>query len=796
MHTPAGFEEYFSIENHLLSTRTADAYKVIELSKNLPASLWTLRQPLGKGTPGVKRFLNRMHKIQSLDPKVSEMVSFGVDANGIAFAVFPSFSPVRIIDGVTESHEAERRFVSSVRLIESLHKAEVVCGDIGPSSFVVARDGDVRLVGVLGSFDGEVEGTSMVPPADTLAYLSPEQRTGCAPDKISDVFALGVLCYYLFTRQLPYANVVGPVLPPVESVRPPSTLVPAVPSWIDRLLPMLLEPDASKRIKSASDILDFITVLREESAKNDRSQLVRANRSSGALARQAASSVAKRVEAEPPVQAIARNLGGKKYFLVAGVVAAIVAGAALIPHKDASDDNPILKVHAQVANSIELKAAILELAKKQPAATEISKSLQTVVASDDPIAHDVLVELAKTTDSQAIRKMAEKAVIDRARRLGLVKAAEQARTWLSAISAGEALPQTYDPLLGALNTTLPVDGRSERIRRAYAIDPKLGLRFAAALALDARNPGDYAALLSPLIGDALGISDTRALSPLALIMLHPDLSSVFGDVVIQRKQELRDSDLNPLLEQLVQRNDSHARAIAAIMSDRKILTSTRAEFLNLMRAKSDAPNEVTRALARAAMGTVGLDDVGVFGRWFDISVERVLFLLCADLPPGPVALSAFDVLAGRSLSVEPSASLVEWIRGNYWDERANFVKAVGIMALLDIVSEAQIKEAFETFDKYTKDSRLLDILVDTGNPVVVSLAVGKYGQMISLSRLLSLLSDPAKDVRLSAIDSLKGFNDVGALKIILDTYQQEKDPQVREAYKNSFWVIKQREEAK
>ncbi len=794
MHTPGTFEEYFSIENHLLSTRTADAYKVIELSRNIPACLWTMRQSLGKGTPAVKRFLNRMHAIQALEPKATEMQSFGVDSNGIAFAVFANFGSVRVIDGLSESHEAERRFMGCLRVVDQLHRANIICGDLGASSFVVSREGNISFVGVMGSFDGEVEGTSMVPPAETLPFLSPEQRTGCAPDKASDVFALGVLCYNLFTRQFPYGNAIGAVFPAAETVRPPSTMVPGVPDWIDRLLPMCLEPDASKRIKSVPDILEFITVLKEESVKNERSQLVRSNRSSGVLARQAATGLAKRAIAEPP--ALLVTLNNKKYFLIAGVIAALIGAAALLPHSESKDENAVLKVHAQVTNSVELKTAILALAKKQPVVTELSRSLQVVVASDDPVAHDVLVELAKSTDSQAVRKMAEKAIIDRARRLGLVKAAEQARIWLGGLNPGDALPETYDPLLGALNTTLPVEGRNEKLRRAYAIDPKLALKFAAALTLDARNPADYSGVLAPLVGDALNLDNVASFSPLAIILLHPDLSGIFGDIIVQRKQELHDSDLYPLMERLVLRNDVHARAIAAIMNDRKLLTPIRAEFLNLMRSKTDAPNEVVKALARAAMGAITADDVGVFGRWFDISVERILFLLCADLPPGPAALSAFDILAGRSVSMEPSASLIEWIRGNYWEERATFVKAVGVLALLDIATEDQIKEAFQLFDKYAKDSRLLDVLVDTGNPVVVSLAVEKYGQMISLSRLLSLLSDPSKNVRLSAIESLKGFNDVGALKIILDTYQQEKDPQVREAYKNSFWVIKQREEGK
>ncbi len=46
------------------------------------------------------------------------------------------------------------------------------------------------------------------------------------------------------------------------------------------------------------------------------------------------------------------------------------------------------------------------------------------------------------------------------------------------------------------------------------------------------------------------------------------------------------------------------------------------------------------------------------------------------------------------------------------------------------------------------------------------------------------------------MQALKGFNDVGALKIVLDHYEKERDQNVKEVYKETFWVIKRREDNK
>jgi hypothetical protein len=140
--------------------------------------------------------------------------------------------------------------------------------------------------------------------------------------------------------------------------------------------------------------------------------------------------------------------------------------------------------------------------------------------------------------------------------------------------------------------------------------------------------------------------------------------------------------------------------------------------------------------------------------------------------------------------------MIEWIRDNYWESRSEFASAVGILSFLDIASNEDLERVFNLFDRYVRDSDLIEILLDTDDPKILRLVVQRYDDQLGLGTLLDLLDTPDKDVRISSVKSLKNYNDIGALKLIIDRYDNEQDPEVRKVYQDTFWMIKQREEGK
>jgi hypothetical protein len=427
---------------------------------------------------------------------------------------------------------------------------------------------------------------------------------------------------------------------------------------------------------------------------------------------------------------------------------------------------------------------------------EREEYLRTIVNSDDPVAHEVLVRTAVDSSAPEVRELSEKAIIERARRLGLMRSAEEVRQWLPSSKNGSSLSPAYEPLLKALNTSIPLEARGSLLRRAYAAAPKIALRVAGALALDIDDLEGFHPILAPLVGDDLHLDDTEEHSSAALILASPDLSGRYGSDIIRKAETLRDGDVLWALQMLAGRNDINVRAVASIAIERSIVTGVRQSYLSIVRDRGDLPPDVLGALVRASTGKVTADDVSAFGRWYDLISEKVLLSLCADLDDRDLALAAFDMLAGRSLTSHPAAEIVEWVRGEAWDNRANFVRVVGILGNLDLTSPEAVTDALGAFDPHVKDTQIMGTLLSAENPLVVRAVLKRYVKMLSLGRLLILLDSPDAEVRTLAIRGMSAVNDAGVLKLIIDHYEKEKDPGVQAVYKETFWVIRQREEGK
>jgi len=374
-----------------------------------------------------------------------------------------------------------------------------------------------------------------------------------------------------------------------------------------------------------------------------------------------------------------------------------------------------------------------------------------------------------------------------------MRSAEQLRQWLRTLRQDE-LPPNYEAVLKSLDTTLPIDARSRYLREAYVVNPEMVLRLAVALALDTDKLDEYQPVLTQMIGDAMRLEDAGRYSAISLVLANPDLALVFGEDVIQKRSRIPDADLLWLLRILADRNDIHVRAIASLAVERGILPPLRAQFLQVIRDRADLPPDVLHSLLRAAGGALKSEDIGAFGRWFDLDAEKILLAICADATDSDVQIEAFDTLAGRTLSIEPSASLVDWIRKNYWSKRGDFVTAVGVLGNLDKVDKETLQRLFVSMDRFVRDSDLIELLLASNNPEVVKAVLNRYASQINRTSLLRLLDNPEKEIRLVAVRALKGENDVGVLKIIIDHYENEQDPEVRQIYKDTYWVIRQRQE--
>jgi serine/threonine protein kinase len=137
------------------------------------------------------------------------------------------------------------------KAVAALHRAGVIHRDIKPENVILQPDGGLRLLDL---------GVARLPnieafPADSVpgtpSYMAPELIAGQPGDEKSDIFALGVTLFRMFTGAYPYGEVEAFSHP---RFRPPASVAelrPDLPSWLDQVLPRLIAIRPADRFDDA-----------------------------------------------------------------------------------------------------------------------------------------------------------------------------------------------------------------------------------------------------------------------------------------------------------------------------------------------------------------------------------------------------------------------------------------------------------------------------------------------------------------------------------------------------------------
>ncbi len=161
--------------------------------------------------------------------------------------------------------------------LEAAHGKGIVHRDIKPENiFIVGGRVKVLDFGVAKvlsapaaenrSADKPLTGEGVI--AGTTSYMSPEQARGEEIDGRSDLFSLGIVLYELTTARQPFARTNNvQTIDAILNARPPAptSLNPALPAELERIITKLLEKDRELRYASAfslgSDLKRFRSVL-------------------------------------------------------------------------------------------------------------------------------------------------------------------------------------------------------------------------------------------------------------------------------------------------------------------------------------------------------------------------------------------------------------------------------------------------------------------------------------------------------------------------------------------------------
>ncbi len=144
--------------------------------------------------------------------------------------------------------------------LESLHRQHVVHHDIKPANIMFRSTGECALI------DFGLAHHSRLPdlmaeefrlPYGTAPYMAPEQILGIRGDKRSDLFALGVLLYYLVTGKEPFGDpqrMSGLRRRLWRDPVPPHQLAPDCPPWLQEVILRCLEVMPEDRYSTAGQL--------------------------------------------------------------------------------------------------------------------------------------------------------------------------------------------------------------------------------------------------------------------------------------------------------------------------------------------------------------------------------------------------------------------------------------------------------------------------------------------------------------------------------------------------------------
>ncbi len=144
--------------------------------------------------------------------------------------------------------------------LADLHRQQVLHLDLQPHNLLFRKSGEAVLVNFgLANPRGapDLLGEAFRFPLGSGAYIAPEQVLLHRDDPRSDLFALGVILYYLMTNARPFGNprtVTGLRRRLFHEPDPPRALNPSCPHWLQEIILRCLETDPARRYTSAEEI--------------------------------------------------------------------------------------------------------------------------------------------------------------------------------------------------------------------------------------------------------------------------------------------------------------------------------------------------------------------------------------------------------------------------------------------------------------------------------------------------------------------------------------------------------------
>src|SRR5262249_15978406 len=202
----------YEVINELARGTTASVFRVLDRLTGHVVTLKRLRTPASSTTTGEAAREARLalaHEFRLLaslrHPNIISVLDYGFDGEGHPyFTMDLAENALTIIEAGANRPIAMQieLLVQTLRALVYLHRHGIIHRDLKPPNIVVIGD-QVKVLdlGLSVSRDDLGESAGF---AGTLTYMAPELLRGAPPSRQSDLYAVGMIAYELFTGEYPF----------------------------------------------------------------------------------------------------------------------------------------------------------------------------------------------------------------------------------------------------------------------------------------------------------------------------------------------------------------------------------------------------------------------------------------------------------------------------------------------------------------------------------------------------------------------------------------------------------------